>query len=101
MLVLTFRTNSVPLFAARRIHPMERVLEYMKLREIRPVEMFRDFDKSVTFDMSKETFMQRMKNTLGVRYFTVRLVQMSKEDIQLIVCWQPYHLHYESLFVQW
>ncbi|XP_064629309.1 leucine-rich repeat-containing protein 74B-like [Lineus longissimus] len=43
--------------------PMQRVIEYMQANEIRPLEMFRAFDKSVNFKMGKKAFQERLKKT--------------------------------------
>jgi hypothetical protein len=44
---------------------MQRVIDYMREHEIRPVEMFRAFDKAVNFKMGKKAFSERLKVKFG------------------------------------
>ncbi|KAK3096552.1 hypothetical protein FSP39_001215 [Pinctada imbricata] len=47
----------------REITAMERVIEYMRRLGIRPVELLRAFDKSVSFNVTKKEFIGRLKKT--------------------------------------
>ena len=45
----------------KRVDPMQRVIDYMRERELRPTELFRSFDKAVGNKMSHIAFIDRLK----------------------------------------
>ena len=50
---------------------MQRVMDYMKERELRPTELFRSFDKAVKSKLTKRQFANRIQvNSRKLRYNT-------------------------------
>ena len=50
---------------------MQRVMNYMKERELRPTELFRSFDKAVKSKLTKRQFANRIQvNSRKLRYNT-------------------------------
>ena len=45
------------------MEPMQRVINYMKDREIRPTELFRTFDKSVANKLSRHELVSRLRTS--------------------------------------
>ena len=45
----------------KRVDPMQRVIDYMRERELRPTELFRSFDKAVGNKLSHKDFIERIK----------------------------------------
>ena len=45
----------------RKIDPMQRVIDYMRERELRPTELFRSFDKAVGNKLTHQEFIERIK----------------------------------------
>ena len=50
-----------PYFTDRRIEPMQKVINYMKERQLRPTELFRSFDKNVANKLNNQQLIERIK----------------------------------------
>ena len=55
---LTF--NLVVHVAERKIHPMQKIINYMYEKEMRPLELLRSFDKEGNFLVSEDDFIARL-----------------------------------------
>ena len=49
------------MFSERAVHPMAKVIKYLLDKEIRPVELLRMMDKTVSFKISGEEMLVRCK----------------------------------------
>eukprot|EP00914_Ancora_sagittata_P026318 GHVO01051818.1.p2 GENE.GHVO01051818.1~~GHVO01051818.1.p2 ORF type:complete len:122 (+),score=4.33 GHVO01051818.1:648-1013(+) len=48
-------------YTGKKLDPMQKVIAYMKDREIRPTELFRSFDKEVSSSISHNNLIRRLK----------------------------------------
>ena len=54
------------MFVDRQVHPMVKILNYMYEKELRPVELLRSMDKTVSFKLTKDEFLKRCQVGLTV-----------------------------------
>lgn len=45
----------------RKIHPMQKIINYMYEKEMRPLELLRSFDKEGNFVVTEDDFIERLK----------------------------------------
>ncbi|CAD5124784.1 DgyrCDS13048 [Dimorphilus gyrociliatus] len=61
----------------RKVEPMQRVIDYMKVKQLRPTELFRSFDKKVTKLLSFENFMERLEKC-GIKLYKHEIAELMK-----------------------
>ena len=72
------------MFVDREVHPMVKILNYMYEKELRPVELLRSMDKTVSFKLTKDEFLKRCQVGLTVGLLLLETVTVHNELYALL-----------------
>ena len=72
------------MFVDRQVHPMVKILNYMYEKELRPVELLRSMDKTVSFKLTKDEFLKRCQVGLTVVLQLLKTVTVDNELYALL-----------------